>query len=121
MQVKRVLSAILLALAVSFGVTGFASADELCKASWYGPGFHGNTMANGDRFNQNDPTVVAHKSLPFGTKVLINNLDNGKSIVAVVQDRGPFHKGRCVDVSKAGGVKLGLIGPGTARVRVQRL
>lgn len=121
MKVHRVLRAVLLATAVSFGVTGVASAAETCRASWYGPGFNGNTMANGNRFNQNDASVVAHKTLPFGTKVRITNLDNGKAIIAVVQDRGPYHKGRCVDVSKAGGEKLGLIGPGTARVRVQTL
>jgi rare lipoprotein A len=106
---------------MSFGVTSFASAAEHCKASWYGPGFHGKKMANGDRFNQNDASVVAHKTLPFGTQVRITNLDNGNVITATVQDRGPFHKGRCVDVSKAGGEKLGLLGPGTARVSVVRL
>lgn len=121
MQVKRVLSTLLLATVASFGVTGFASAAETCRASWYGPGFHGNKMANGDRFNQNDASVVAHKTLPFGTKVEIENLDNGKVITAVVQDRGPYHKGRCVDVSRKGGEKLGLIGPGTAKVRVTPL
>jgi rare lipoprotein A len=119
--VTRVLSAVLLCTAVSFSVTGYASAEETCRASWYGPGFHGKKMANGDRFNQNDVTVVAHKSLPFGTVVRITNLDNGRSIKATVQDRGPYHKGRCVDLSKAGANKLGFIGAGTARVRVQTL
>lgn len=120
MKVNRVLP-VLLATAVSFGVISFASAAENCRASWYGPGFHGNKMANGDTFNQYDASVVAHKTLPFGTSVQIENLDNGRVITAVVQDRGPFHEGRCVDVSRKGGEQLGLIGPGTARVRVTPL
>jgi len=119
-MVTRVLCTTLLALAVSFSVTGYASA-ETCRASWYGPGFHGKQMANGDRFSQNDASVVAHKSLPFGTEVRVTNLDNGKSIRVVVQDRGPYIKGRCVDLSKAAAAKLGFINAGTAKVRVEVL
>ncbi len=78
-------------------------------------------MANLETFDQNDASIVAHKTLPFGTRVEIKNLDNGRRLVAVVQDRGPYHPGRCVDVSKRGGELLGLIGPGTARVRVTPL
>lgn len=118
MQVKRVLSLFVPILVLSLGVTSFASAAEKCNASWYGPGFHGKKMANGHRFNQNDVSVVAHKTLPMGTRIRITNLKNGNAITAVVQDRGPFHRGRCVDVSKAGGEALGLIGSGTAPVSV---
>lgn len=118
---KNVLRMIVLAAALTVGATGFAYADEICRASWYGPGFHGNTMANGQQFNQNDVSVVAHKSYKFGTRLLVTNLDNGKAIEVVVQDRGPYHRGRCVDLSKAGAKKLDFIGAGTARVRVQQL
>jgi len=92
---------------------------ESCKASWYGPGFHGRTMANGQRFNQHNSAHLAHKSLPFGTKVLVTNLANGKSIQARVTDRGPFVKGRCVDLSLAGAKKLGFVTKGHALVEVR--
>ena len=99
-----------------------AAETEVCEASWYGPGFQGNDMANGQRFDMNDITVVAHKTLPFGTRLRVTNLDNGESIVVEVQDRGPFIAGRCVDLSRAGAIELGYYcGPrcGTARVRVE--
>ncbi len=90
-----------------------------CNASWYGPGFHGRTMANGKRFDQFNPNHMAHKSLPFGTKLLVTNLQNGKAIVATVTDRGPYIKGRCVDMSRAGAERLGFISRGHAPVRIQ--
>lgn len=92
---------------------------ETCMASWYGPGFDGRLMANGKPFRQNNPNHMAHKSLPFGTKLLVTNLNNGKTLVTTVTDRGPYVKGRCVDVSRAGAVQLGFISRGHARVRVQ--
>lgn len=120
-QVKRVLSIILLTAAAFFGVTGFAYAEEVCEASWYGPGLQGNLMANEKPFNMDDPTVVAHKTYPLGTVLRITNLENGKSIRVVVQDRGPYIQGRCVDLSKAAAAKLGYLNAGTARVSVVRL
>lgn len=119
--VVRVLLTILLTSAASFGVTGFAYAEEVCEASWYGPGFQGDDMANGEPFNMNDPTVVAHKTYPLGTAVRVTNLENGKSIRGIVQDRGPYIKGRCVDLSKAAAAELGYLNAGTARVSVVRL
>lgn len=116
----RVLCVAMLATVATFGVPGFASAEE-CIASWYGPGFHGKAMANTETFNQDDPTVVAHKTLPFGTKVRVTDLNTGKSVQLVVQDRGPFEKGRCVDLSKAAADKLGFRTKGITRVRVDRL
>lgn len=121
MQVKRVLSSALLCVVGFFGVSGSAYAEEYCRASWYGPGFNGNDMANGVPFNQDDPTVVAHKTLPFGTRLRVHNLDNGRSIDVIVQDRGPYVAGRCVDLSKGAATQLGMINAGTARVRVQYL
>ncbi|MBU4480145.1 septal ring lytic transglycosylase RlpA family protein, partial [Patescibacteria group bacterium] len=92
-------------------------------ASWYGPGFHGKKMANGKIYNQNNSKVVAHRELPLGTKVLIINLDNLKTAVAKVEDRGPYVEEdgeytRDIDCSKALAKKLGFLKAGLANVRV---
>jgi rare lipoprotein A len=86
-------------------------------ASWYGPGFHGNQSASGERFNQHALTA-AHRTLPFGTRVLVTNLDNGQSVIVRINDRGPFHGNRVIDVSKGAASVLGLISSGVARVRL---
>lgn len=121
MKLRRVLSVLLLSSLSLFGVAHSATADEVCRASWYGPKFHGRQMANGRIFNQNDASVVAHKSYPFGTQLRVTNLDNGRSLHVVVQDRGPYVHGRCVDLSRAAAIQLGFMQAGTARVRVQVL
>ncbi|OGZ42645.1 MAG: hypothetical protein A3C80_04525 [Candidatus Ryanbacteria bacterium RIFCSPHIGHO2_02_FULL_45_43] len=77
------------------------------RASWYGIPYHGRTMANGRTFNMYDPQTVAHKTLPFGTRLLLTNLANGRQITAIVRDRGPFIEGRALDLSMAGAEKLG--------------
>lgn len=69
-------------------------------ASWYGPGFHGRTTANGEKYNMHAMTA-AHKSLPFGSKVEVTNLENNKTVVVRINDRGPFIKSRIIDLSKA--------------------
>ena len=89
-------------------------------ASWYGPGFHGKTTANGERYNQYAMTA-AHKLLPLGTRVRVTHLGNGRSIVVRVNDRGPFIGDRVIDLSRAAATRLYMIGPGTARVRIQSL
>jgi rare lipoprotein A len=76
-------------------------------ASWYGPGFHGKKTASGEIFNQNDMTA-AHKTLPFGTIVKVTY--NGKSVKVRINDRGPFIKGRTIDLSKAAAQKIGCDG-----------
>ena len=76
-------------------------------ASWYGPGFHGRKTASGERFNQNAMTA-AHKTLPFGTIVAVTH--NGKTIRVRINDRGPFVKGRIIDLSKAAARALGCKG-----------
>ncbi len=85
------------------------AARELQKgiASWYGPGFHGRTTANGERFDMNQLTA-AHKTLPFGTKVLVHNPRTGKQVVVRINDRGPFAPGRVIDLSKAAAHALGI-------------
>ena len=93
-------------------------ASQTGIASWYGPGFHGKTTASGVIYNQHDLTA-AHQTLPLGTRVLVTNLDNGRSIEVLINDRGPFAKGRIIDLSFAAGEALGMIRPGTIRVRIE--
>ena len=75
-------------------------------ASWYGPGFHGRLTANGEKFDMHELTA-AHKTLPFGTRVLVHNPRTGKEVVVRINDRGPFIKGRVIDLSKAAAKALG--------------
>ncbi len=89
-------------------------------ASWYGPGFHGRLSANGERFNQYAMTA-AHKTLPFGTKVRVTNLENGSSVIVRINDRGPFILGRVIDLSSAAANALGMIQSGVVPVKVEVL
>ena len=93
----------------------YARADQLGHASWYS--LPSNKTANGELMNPNELTA-AHRSLPFGTKVLVENLANGRSVVVRINDRGPFIGGRIIDLSKAAAASIGMINSGTARVRV---
>lgn len=86
-------------------------------ASWYGGYFHGRRAADGSRFDQNDLTA-AHKSLPFGTMLLVTNLKNQKSTVVRVTDRGPYVHGRMVDLSRAAAKAIGLVNMGVGKVRI---
>lgn len=87
-------------------------------ASWYGPGFHGRPTASGSIYNQHELTA-AHQTLPLGTRVMVTNLDNGRSTEVAINDRGPFAKGRILDLSYAAAKTLGMIGPGTIPVRIE--
>ena len=89
-------------------------------ASWYGPGFHGKKTSNGERYNQNAMTA-AHKLLPFGTRLRVINLENGRTTEVRVNDRGPFVDSRIIDLSRAAARDLGMLGKGTARVRIGAL
>src|SRR3989441_12955446 len=89
-------------------------------ASWYGPGFHGNRTANGEIYDQYELTA-AHPSLPLGTRVMVTNLSNGRSVEVRINDRGPFVDGRAIDLSYAAARVLRMVGPGTARVRIDAL
>lgn len=86
------------------------------EASWYGPGFHGRKTASGERFNTNEMTA-AHKTLPFGTVLKVTNLSNGNSVIVTINDRGPYVRGRIIDLSKA--AKDALAMGGTAQVRLE--
>ncbi|WP_343232350.1 septal ring lytic transglycosylase RlpA family protein [Microvirga terricola] len=88
------------------------------QASWYGPGFQGRRTASGERFNTNDLTA-AHRTLPFGTRVLVKNRQTGQSVVVRINDRGPYVHGRVIDLSRASAQAIGI--SGTAPVELSRL
>lgn len=88
---------------------------RLARASWYGPGFYGRTMAGGGRLRP-DSLVVAHRSLRFGTRVLVSY--KGRSVIAVVRDRGPFISGRTFDLGPGTAKRLGFSGVGVIRYRI---
>ncbi|MTJ80516.1 MAG: septal ring lytic transglycosylase RlpA family protein [Telmatospirillum sp.] len=92
--------------------------DETGIASWYGPDFHGKYTANGEVFDQNEVSA-AHRTLPMPSIVRVTNLDNGRSLVVRVNDRGPFAHNRIIDLSRRSAQLLGMEAQGTARVRVE--
>ena len=84
-------------------------------ASWYGPSFHGNLTANGERYDMWALTA-AHRTLPFGTRVLVQSVDTGKSVTVRINDRGPFIRGRVIDLSYGAARELAMVGKGTEDV-----
>jgi rare lipoprotein A len=98
------------------------ATGEIAKgfASWYGPGFHGRRCANGERFNMNGLTA-AHRTLPLGSLVKVTNSWNGKSAVVRINDRGPFARGRVIDLSRGAAQAVGMLSSGTAPVIVEVL
>jgi rare lipoprotein A len=91
---------------------------ETGMASWYGPGYDGRRTACGDRFDQ-DALTAAHGTYPCDTKLRVTLLSTGKSVVVRVNDLFPNHKGRLIDLSRGAARAIGLIGPGTGKVRVE--
>ncbi len=92
--------------------------DETGIASWYGQDFHGKATANGERYDM-EALTAAHRTLPMPVIVRVTNLENGRSVRLRVNDRGPYARGRIIDVSRRAATLLGFHGNGTARVRVQ--
>jgi len=88
------------------------------EASWYGPGFHGKITANGEKYNMNDLTA-AHPWLQFGSIVKVTNLDNNLSVKVRINDRGPYHKNRIIDLSKSAAKQIKMINTGVAKVRLE--
>jgi rare lipoprotein A len=86
-------------------------------ASWYGPGFHGHKTSAGAHYDQEDLTA-ASIDFPLGSRVMVTNLDNGRSVEVTITDRGPFMKGRKIDLSHEAARVIGMLDPGTARVRI---
>lgn len=93
---------------------------ETGVASWYGPGFHGKYTANGEVYDQSERTA-AHRTLQMPSVLRVTNLETGQSTIVRVNDRGPFARARIIDVSRAAAEELGMVGNGTARVRVEQL
>lgn len=88
------------------------------EASFYGPGFHGNLTANGEIYDQNAMTC-AHKTLPFGTMLKVTYLDSRKSVIVRVNDRGPYKKGRIIDLSVEAARRVGMVESGTGTVSAE--
>lgn len=93
---------------------------ETGVASWYGPGFHGKSTANGERYDQSERTA-AHRTLQMPSIVRVTNLDNGLSTVVRVNDRGPFARSRIIDLSRTAAQELDIVRSGTGRVRIDQL
>jgi len=90
------------------------------RVSWYGPGFHGRRTANGEVFDTHGLTM-AHRSLPMGTSVRVTNLENGRTVVLRVNDRGPYVRGRVADLSHAAAERLGFVDDGVVPARIELL
>ncbi|CAN5721072.1 septal ring lytic transglycosylase RlpA family protein [soil metagenome] len=93
---------------------------ETGVASWYGPGFHGKSTANGETYDQHDRTA-AHRTLQMPSVLRVTNLENGQSTIVRVNDRGPFARSRVLDVSRVAAEELDMTRAGTARVRIEQL
>ena len=96
------------------------SYSETGVASWYGPGFHSKSTANGERYDQSDRTA-AHRTLQMPAVVRVTNLENGLSTVVRINDRGPFARNRIIDLSRTAAQELDIVRAGTARVRLEQL
>jgi len=92
-------------------------SEEVGLASYYGREHDGRRTASGEMFDMNEMTA-AHRTLPFGTRVRVTDLANGRQVTVRINDRGPFRRGRIVDLSYAAARKLGIVGRGVAKVRV---
>ena len=97
-----------------------APAPEVGRASFYGPGFHGRTTASGEVFRQ-EALTAAHPTLEFGSRLRVTNLANGAAVMVTVNDRGPFVRGRVIDLSVGAARALGFLREGTTRVRIERI
>lgn len=109
-------------IVLSFCLLAAASAEagSLMETSWYGARFAGRPMANGEKFDP-QALVAAHKTLPFGTRLRLTNPRTGRKAHVVIKDRGPFIKGRSLDVSRGTAEQLGFVAQGTAELQVEIL
>ena len=118
-MIRKVVSAAAIA-ATLLSVSTVASYAQCGGASWYGPGFNGKRAASGQIFNENAMTA-AHRSLPFGTKLRVIDQRTGRSVQVTINDRGPFHGGRIIDLSKAAATQLGFRNRGTTSVCIDQI
>lgn len=122
--VKTILLTLMCALAVSPLISCASShvktypSSGYAVASWYGPDFHGKPTSSGEPFNMYAFTC-AHRDFPFGSRLRVTNISNDRSVVCVVNDRGPFIDGRDLDLSYASAKEIGLVGPGVGRVFIE--
>jgi rare lipoprotein A (peptidoglycan hydrolase) len=103
---------------ITTGDDGQPVVEQVGEASFYGDGFHGKKTASGERFDENDLTA-AHPSLPLGTNATVTNLDTGTSVEVKINDRGPYAKGRDIDLSKGAAKELGMTKDGVAPVKIE--
>ncbi len=96
------------------------AAPEEGVASYYADSLQGNLTASEETYDK-DALTAAHRTLPFGTRVKVSNLDNGRSVVVIINDRGPYSQNRLIDVSRAAARQLGLIDSGMAKVKIEVL
>ena len=101
----------------SVACVGFLPPDGVRAESGNAAYYHGKRTASGERVSRTEFTA-AHRTLPFGTHVRVTNLQNGRSVIVRINDRGPFGRGRIIDVSRAAARELGMIGSGVAKVRI---
>jgi peptidoglycan lytic transglycosylase len=92
--------------------------EQVGNASWYGPGLDGEETASGETFDQNELTA-AHRTLPLGTKAVVTNLETGKSVEVTINDRGPYEKGRVIDLSRAAARQIGMSKKGVTKVKIE--
>ena len=116
-MIKQLLAAVAAPFLIA---TPTLAAPQTAVASWYGPGFEGNRTANGEIYRQNGISV-AHKSLPFGTRVRICLPATGRCVIARVNDRGPFISGRSFDLSRGAADAIGLTGMGVGTITYEYL
>jgi rare lipoprotein A len=92
--------------------------EQVGTASWYGPKFHGKKTANGEIFNQNNLTA-ASRTLPLGSEAVVTNLETGESVKVKINDRGPYARGRVIDLSRAAAREIGIVEGGIAKVKIK--
>jgi rare lipoprotein A len=123
MKIRRVTEFVCIAFAV-VSLAGCATGRggrryyQVGYASWYGREYHGKLTASGERFNMRDMTA-AHRTLPFGTRARVMNLGNGRSVVVRINDRGPFKRGRIIDLSWGAARRLDMVEEGVVKVAVR--
>jgi len=117
---KTVIALGVTALALLSAMPNAVQAKSSCGiASYYGPGFHGNLTANGERFDSQAMTF-AHRTMPFGTRIKVTNQDNGRSVILRANDRGPFYGNRIIDLSEGAFARIASKGQGLANVCISR-
>ncbi|MBM3421873.1 MAG: septal ring lytic transglycosylase RlpA family protein [Chlorobi bacterium] len=127
LEISTLITAIFFACGCRVNATAAERADsgtvfhvDEGRASYYADSFHGKRTANGETFRLQEYTA-AHRSLPFGTTVRVTNLNNGRNVTVRINDRGPHLKNRIIDLSPAAARNIGILGKGTARVRIESL